>query len=146
MESIPIVVEQVYPATSAEVWAAITQPDQMRKWFFSDIADFRADPGFTTEFNVHHEGVDYLHQWKVTEVVPGSRISYDWHYAGIEGESSVSWEISETTEGAKLVLSHYGQETFPQDNPAFTRESGQDGWEYLLNQALKAYLELDKPE
>jgi len=42
----------------------------MTKWFFEPIEEFRADVGFATQFNIHHEGADYIHLWKTLEVVP----------------------------------------------------------------------------
>jgi len=137
----PIIVEQTYSAPVDVVWRAITDEDQMRKWYFDTIADFKAEPGFETEFNVRAEGRDFLHRWKVTEVVPLKKIAYDWSYEGIPGDSTVTWKLSETPDGTKLRLSHDGNETFPRDDPMFTREAGQAGWKYFLQDSLKEFLE-----
>jgi hypothetical protein len=51
------------------------------------------------------------------------------------------WELSEPSQGAKLKLTHSGHETFPRDNPIFSRESGQAGWDYFIQESLKAFLE-----
>ncbi|HHX27715.1 MAG TPA: SRPBCC domain-containing protein [Firmicutes bacterium] len=66
----PIVVERIYEAPISVVWEAITDSEKMRRWYFTEMTDFRPEVGFETEFTVHHEGQDYVHQWKVTEVVP----------------------------------------------------------------------------
>ncbi len=137
----PIVVEQTFNAPIAVVWKAITDKDQMRRWFFEPLADFKPEVGFETEFNVNCEGQNFLHQWKVTEVDPGRGIVYDWQYGGIAGESSVQWELVETADGTKLKLTHVGGETFPQDNPMFGREAGVAGWTYFIQESLKAFLE-----
>lgn len=139
--SSPIVVEQSFDAPIAAVWQAITDPDQMRRWFFAPMTDFRPEVGFATQFNVPCEGEDYLHQWKVTEVVPATRIVYDWRYGGLPGESSVTWELSQTPAGTKLKLTHEGHEAFPQDNPIFSRESGVAGWTHFVQESLKAFLD-----
>ena len=139
----PVVVEQTFDAPFAAVWRAITDQDEMRQWFFEPMTKFVPEIGFETEFNVHYEGTDYLHQWKVTEVIPEKRITYDWRYGGYTGHSSVAWELSETTDGTKLTLTHTGGETFAEDEPAFTRERCQAGWEYFLHESLKAFLERD---
>ncbi len=141
MNTNPIVVEQIYNAPIAVVWKAITERDQMRQWYFEPMTEFKPEVGFETEFDVEFEGQIFPHQWKVTEVVPETRIVYDWRYGGYAGDSSVTWELSETPGGTKLKLSHRGQETFPQDNPAFRREAGEAGWRYFLHESLTAFLE-----
>lgn len=137
----PIEVEQAYDASVAKVWDAITDQKQMREWYFDAIANFEPVIGFETQFVVNCEGQDFSHHWKVTEVIPLARISYAWRYGGYQGDSVVTWDLAETPSGSKLKLTHLGIETFPQDNPIFSRESGQAGWEYFLRTSLKAYLD-----
>ena len=137
----PIVVEQTYSASLDVVWSAITDSDHMRQWFFEEMQDLAAEPGFETEFSVECEGRHYVHLWKVTEVVAERRIGYDWCYGGCPGSSTVLWELSEQPSGTQLKLTHVGHESFPQDDPAFSRESCQGGWGYFLHDRLKAFLE-----
>ena len=137
----PIVVEQVYKAPLATVWRAITDKNQMPLWFFQPIADFEPRVGFETSFTVSAEGHNYVHQWKVTEVVPQRRLVYDWNYGDTPGASFVIWELYETADGTTLRLTHTGHETFPRDNPVFSREAGEAGWNYFLRESLKAFLE-----
>ncbi len=137
----PVVAEQSYNASRDLVWKAITEPDQMRRWFFEQIEDFQPEPGFETEFNIHHQGKDYHHQWKIIEVVPLEKIVYDWRYKGIPGDGMVIWELSETPEGTRLKLTSQGLETFPDDDPAFTRKAGQEGWDYFIRNRLREFLE-----
>jgi uncharacterized protein YndB with AHSA1/START domain len=137
----PIVTEQTYRASADRVWNAITDPTQMKEWFFSPIAAFEPEVGFETEFVVRSGGQDYPHMWRVTDVVLGKKIVYDWKYGGVPGESLVTWEIFETSEGAKLRVTHSGHETFPRNNEVFSRKAGEAGWSYFLNESLKTYLE-----
>ena len=141
MKAEPIVVEQTFEVPIEAVWRAITEKEQMCQWFFEAIPEFEPVPGFQTQFNVRAENTDYLHLWRLKEVVPHEKIVYEWRYGGISGDSSVTWELSETTEGTKLKLTHDGIESFPQDDPAFKREVGQAGWDYFVRQSLKNYLE-----
>jgi len=134
-------VEQTFDSPIEVVWQAITDKDQMRQWFFEPMTEFEPEVGFETQFNVRCEDQDYLHHWKVTEVVPETKIAYEWRYDGYPGNSFVVWELSETPDGTKLTFSHNGIETFPQDNPIFSREAGEAGWDYFLRQSLKAFLE-----
>ncbi len=141
MDTKAIVVEQTFNAPIAVVWKAITDKDQMRQWFFDPIAEFEPKIGFETQFKVRCEDQEYVHLWKVTNVVPERRIAYQWRYGGYPGNSLVTWELSEVRDGTNLTLTHEGHETFPQDDPIFSRESGQAGWEYFLQESLKAFLE-----
>jgi uncharacterized protein YndB with AHSA1/START domain len=49
----PIIVERTYNAPIAKVWSAITDRDEMKKWYF-DLAEFKPEPGF--EFQFYGEG------------------------------------------------------------------------------------------
>ncbi len=137
----PIVVEQTFHAPMEVVLKAVTDKDQMRQWFFETMNDFEPEPGFETQFNVRTQDRDYPHLWKVTEVIPKRRIVYNWRYGGYTGDSFVVWELSQTSNGTKLKLTHKGHETFPRDDPTFSRESGQAGWHYFICERLKAFLE-----
>jgi len=138
----PIIVEETYSVEAAVVWNAITDPAQMSRWYFEPIREFKAEVGFETQFNVHALGKDYLHLWKVIEVVPGERISYTFNFGGIDGNALVLWELSKVDGGTKLTLTHSGLETFPPGNePALERDSGVAGWKYFLNESLKNFLE-----
>ena len=141
-EPSPVTSEAVYPVSVEEVWAAITDPGKMREWFFESIEDFKPEVGFETAFNVHiEEGRDFLHLWKVTGVRPNQRIEYQWRYEGIPGDLIVSWDLTEREEGTHLLLTAKGIETFDYDDPAFSRESCQGGWDYFIKQSLKQYLD-----
>jgi uncharacterized protein YndB with AHSA1/START domain len=128
----PIVVEQIVDAPMERVWRAITDKAQMPRWFFEQIEDFRPELGFETKFVVHNEGKDYLHHWRVTEVIPNEKIAYDWLYPDFPGASFVVWSLSKAGEGTRLRLTHTGVASFPQSDPAFQRASCQGGWEYFF--------------
>ena len=137
----PVVVEETYRADVDTVWKAITEPDRMRRWYFDNIPDFRAEVGFETQFLISNGGRDFPHRWKVTEVIPRKRLIYDWKYDGYAGEAFVVFELSEATPGTRLRLSCIVRRDFPQDVPEFRRESCAQGWEYFIRQSLKHYLE-----
>ena len=137
----PIVVEAEYEAPIEVVWTALTDPAQMPRWFFEPIAEFRPEVGFETRFTVRADGNDYVHDWRVAEVTPPKRMVLSWRYDGLPGDSTVTWELSETDGGTALRLTHKILEPFPQDDPAFHRETGLSGWKYFLQESLKAFLE-----
>jgi len=138
----PIIVEQVFNATPSEVWKAITNVVEMRRWFFDNIPDFKPEIGFETSFNVSNGERNFLHQWKIIDVVPLKRIVYDWTYKEYpSSRGEVKFELQEDNGQTKLTLTNIGLESFPQDLPEFQRESCIGGWNYFINQNLKEFLD-----
>ena len=56
----PIVVEQFYKVPIQVVWKAITDKDQMRRWYFEPMADLRPEVGFETKLTVQFESQQYV--------------------------------------------------------------------------------------
>jgi uncharacterized protein YndB with AHSA1/START domain len=137
----PIIVEQTFEEENDTVWDSITRVDLMRKWYFDNIPSFEPEVGFETQFNVVSGGRNFLHLWKVTEVVPRKKIIYNWKYDGYPGDSLVTFELFIQDHLTKLRLTHKVQESFPEDIPEFSRESCIGGWEFFIKKSLKEYLE-----
>jgi uncharacterized protein YndB with AHSA1/START domain len=140
--STPVVVEQKFSASLQRLWRAITEKEELPRWFFENIPDFEAIVGFTTEFEVKSEERTFTHQWKIMEVIPEKKISYQWKYKEYEGESLVVFEIEEMTEGSLLRVSNFGLENFPQNIPEFHRSSCHAGWTYFISERLGNYLKV----
>ena len=136
-----IIVEQSFYVSKVRLWQAITEHDQMVQWFFEEIPDFKAEPGFETQFNISTGERDFNHLWKITTAVPGEKIVYDWRYEGYDGAGIVTFELFDEGGGSRLRLKAEGTETFPQEIPEFKRESGVAGWEYFIQGNLKQFLE-----
>jgi len=138
----PVILERTFNATVEQVWEALTNVEQMKQWYFPQLNDFRPDPGFTTEFNVHHEGKDWLHVWKIAEVVPLKKISLEWKFSGYPGNSLLTFELFPEGRQTKLVLTHEGIESFlPEQNPGLARENFVLGWTEFMDNGLKNFLE-----
>lgn len=137
----PIIVEQSYNTSFNKVWDAITKVDMMRQWFFEDIESFKPEVGFETQFNVKAKSRDFLHIWKIIEVIPIKKIVYDWKYGGISGEGVVIFELLEQGNQTMLRLTNKGLESFPKDIPEFKRESCIEGWNYFIKNRLKEFLD-----
>jgi len=137
----PIIVEQILNASISDVWDAITELDQMKQWFFENIPYFKPEIGFETKFNVHSNGRDFMHLWKITEVVPEEKITYNWKYEVYEGDGLVTFELFEEKGQTMIRLTNLGLESFPRDIPEFSRESCEGGWDYFIRQRLKYYIE-----
>ncbi|WP_435353302.1 SRPBCC family protein [Emticicia sp. SJ17W-69] len=140
MENQPIIVERTLNASIAKVWKAITDKDEMKNWYF-DLAEFKAEVGFKFQFmGGDTNGKQYLHLCEITEVIPEKKLTYSWRYDGYVGNSFVSFELSEQENKTLLRLTHEGLETFPQGNPDFAKGNFAEGWNYIVNTALKNYL------
>ncbi len=137
----PIIVSQEYQATPLEVWNAITRPQQMRKWYFEQIIDFKAQVGFKTQFTIQHNNRTFTHQWEITEVILQKKLSYSWQYKEYPGLARVDFELLPAENGVTLTLTNTVTEDFPDNIPEFTRESCLGGWQYFIQQQLKNYLE-----
>jgi len=144
IQKMPIIVEQTFNASISKVWNAITDPNQMRQWFFETIDSFKPEVGFETQVNVRSNDIDYLHLWNVTEVVPEKKITYGWKYRDYPGDSFVMFELSSANNQTNLKLTHTGIESFPQDNPDFSRESCNEGWNFLIHKRLKEFIDKEQ--
>ena len=137
----PIELEFRYNASKEQVWLALTVHSEMIQWYFDNIPSFDARVGFTTKFAVSSEERKSTHLWKVTEVVPGEKITYNWSYEEYPGNSDLTLELEQGDSETFLKLTLIVNETFPQDIPEFKRESCIGGWNYFLGENLATYLE-----
>jgi uncharacterized protein YndB with AHSA1/START domain len=140
-ETQPVVVERAFVASREKVWRALTDPDQMRAWYFPQLKDFRAEVGFETEFTITHKGDDFIHIWRVTEVIPGQKISYEWSFGNYPGMSLLTIELFEQMGTTWLRLTHSGLDTFRGDLfPKLARENFVEGWTSFIGKSLQQYL------
>ncbi len=137
----PVIVEQTYSSSIKDVWKAITDLNQMKKWFFEELKAFKPEVGFKTKFDVEVEGIIYTHLWEITEVIPLKSITYNWKYEGFPGDSAVTFDLIELNNSTQLTLTHSIKESFQLDNPIFSRQSTIDGWTYFIKDSLRKYLE-----
>jgi uncharacterized protein YndB with AHSA1/START domain len=140
INSEPIIVEQSYNTSINNVWDAITKADQMKQWFFENIESFKPEVGFETQFNVQAESRDFLHMWRILEVVQQKKLVFNWKYAGIPGDGLVIFELFEHENQTNLRLTNIGLESFPKDIPEFAGESCIEGWNYFIRNRLKEFL------
>lgn len=140
MKNEPFVIERIYNAPIEKVWKAITDKEDMKKWYF-DLAEFKPEVGFEFQFEGGNEDRSYLHLCKVTEVVTGKKLTYSWRYDGYEGNSFVSFELFPEGQKTRVKLTHEGLETFPQNIPDFAKENFAAGWTEILGTSLKQFTE-----
>ena len=136
----PIIVEQIFDLPVDNVWRAITELEQMKKWYFQNIDSFEPKVGFATQFTVQIEDRIFPHLWQVTEVIPMRKISYQWQFEGYPGRGISTFELTEEGKQTKLKLTFTTSENFPSDIPEFKRESGVAGWNHFIKESLKEHL------
>jgi len=137
----PIVIEQHFTANPARLWKALTNPAEMRKWFFEQMPDFQPEVGFYTEFVITNDGRTFTHCWTIKEVIPEQKIVYGWNYPEYPGDSNVHFDIEARENGSLLRVSTEILEDYPDDIPEFKRESAITGWKYFIQERLSEYLE-----
>ena len=135
----PIIIEKTFLAPIDIVWKAISQKERMKEWYF-DLPTFRAEEGFEFEFMAGSEEKKWLHRCRIKEVIPGRKISYTWQYPGYAGESLVSFELFPEKENTRLVLTHSGLGTFPQEVVELRKENFMEGWMEIIGTSLEEYL------
>jgi uncharacterized protein YndB with AHSA1/START domain len=137
-----VVIERVYNSPVSAVWDAITDLNKMKQWYFPMLVEFKPEVGFETAFDVEESGKIYVHIWKITEVVPGKKISYEWKFGGYPGNSVVSFELFPEGAGTKIILTHTGLETFRGDlHPELATQNFVEGWTNFIGMHLKKYVE-----
>ncbi|WP_297766194.1 SRPBCC domain-containing protein [uncultured Muriicola sp.] len=136
----PIVVEANFNKSANELWKALTNINEMKKWYFDVMDDFQPTVGFKINFKVHSEDRVFTHQWEVIEVVPHKKITYSWRFLEYPGASTSCFEVFGDQNSSRLQLTILVQSDFPQDIPEFKRESCIGGWDYFIQGNLKKYM------
>ncbi len=141
MNNEPFVIERTYNAPIAKVWKAITDKNEMKQWYF-DLAEFRPEVGFEFRFTGGPSPEkQYLHLCKITEVIPGKKLTHSWRYDGYEGNSFVTFELFDEGSKTRLKLTHAGLETFPKENPDLAKHNFVAGWTDIIGRSLKEFVE-----
>ncbi|MET6998072.1 SRPBCC family protein [Chitinophaga defluvii] len=140
MKNEPVVFERTFNAPVARVWKAITDSNDMQQWYFN-LPGFKPEVGYEFQFTAGDDPKQYLHLCKVTEVVPGKKLTYSWRYDGYEGNSFVTFELFPDGDKTKLKLTHAGLDTFPTSNPDLVKGNFVQGWTQILDTSLKPFLE-----
>jgi uncharacterized protein YndB with AHSA1/START domain len=135
----PVVIERTFNAPIARVWKALTDVEEMRRWYF-ELKEFKPEVGFEFEFVVEHDGMKYHHLCKITEVISPKKLAHTWRYKGHEGDSLVTIELFAKGDQTRLKLTHEGLDTFPK-GPSFARENFLQGWTQIIGTSLKEFVE-----
>lgn len=140
MNSAPVIKEVTINAPVERVWKAISNCEEMKNWYF-DLEEFIPEEGFEFNFTGGTEERQYKHLCRIKEVIPEKKLSYSWKYEGYSGESLVTFELYPEGNTTRVKLIHEGLDTFPADNPDLKKENFVEGWNDIIGNSLKNYLE-----
>jgi uncharacterized protein YndB with AHSA1/START domain len=87
--------EIILPADRDEVWAALTEPDELVGWF-ANAVELDLRPGGEATFRWRN-GVS--RRATVTEVEPGERLSFEW-----DDEGEVEFTLADDEDGTRLTV------------------------------------------
>jgi len=135
----PVIKEVLLNAPVTLVWKAITDKDEMKKWYF-DIAEFKSEIGFKFNFLADDDKKKYLHLCEIAEVSVNKKLKYSWRYDGYPGISYVTFELFEEGDKTRLKLTHEGIDSFG-PYPELAKENFDSGWEAIIKKNLKEFIE-----
>lgn len=142
----PLSIQQEFNVPLTELWNALTQIDKIRHWYFP-LNEFRPEKGFAFSFyGEGSNGSKYLHKCVVTRVEDLHCLQYNWVYEGIKGYTLLNFNLTGDDMKSALKLTHFGLESFPQNNNDLKKESFEEGWAYIINTSLKGYLQKSNNE
>lgn len=121
--------ERLYDATAEELWAALTDPEQLPGWL-AHASRFELEPGGAVE--LRFEDTDVA-RGTVQELEPGRVLAFTWRSSEDPAESLVRVEVVPREHGVLLVLEHV--RLAPEQRPGYAA-----GWHAHLD-ALGGRLE-----
>jgi uncharacterized protein YndB with AHSA1/START domain len=129
--------ELTIAAPRERVWRALTEPDQLLRWFPTVGAqvDLRPDGKLRLEWEESaDEGV-------IDEVEPLTRLVFRWRPAGVDRPyTTVSITLDDEGAGTRVVLTERGFASLPGEIIEQSRQGNDQGWTDEL-EAFRAYLE-----
>jgi uncharacterized protein YndB with AHSA1/START domain len=92
--------ERTYDATPEEVWAAVTEPESIRRWLFADaVVEPRAGGAFRLVWSENESAGGAVLAWEPPKV-----LEVEWNEG--EDRTILRIEIAASNGGAVLVLDH----------------------------------------
>ena len=137
----PIIVEYKVNAPVEQVWKALTDKNEMQLWYF-DISDFELEVGKIFNFYEPGDEKKFHHQAEILEIIPNQKLKHTWTYPEFSNEkTTVSWELQSEGEQTLVKLTHDDIDNFKDLGENFSREAFTEGWNGIIGQSLKQYIE-----
>lgn len=120
-------------AAPEQVWAALTEPEQIKKYMFGSEVVTDWQPGGSIVWRGEYEGKRYEDKGQVLEVEPGRRLTVT-HFSPLSGQEdvpenyhTVRYELEARDGGTHVVLE--------QDNNGSEEEAehSQQNWQLMLD-------------
>lgn len=137
----PIIVEYKVNVPVEQVWKALTDKNEMQSWYF-DISDFELEVGKIFNFYEPGDEKKFHHQAEILEIIPNQKLKHTWTYPEFSNEkTTVSWELQPEGEQTLVRLIHDDIDDFKDLGENFSREAFTEGWNGIIGQSMKQYLE-----
>ena len=130
--------EKFLPFAIEDVWKAISEQDQISKWFIQ--ADFKAEVGYQYKFT--HEKTEIVGE--VLEANPVFDLVYTWMVNGTNVNTTVRWQLEKVEDGTKIHLEHFGFENYDEAQVAPLFENFEKGWVSCLQELEKYFDNVEK--
>lgn len=142
----PVKMERIFKLPARNVWDALTDNEQMKKWYFDFKGNFKTEVGHVFEWEAGPpNGKKWLHRGKILEVETGKKLVHSWEFPGYEGEAKLTWELEETPEKeTKLNLRFDFIKPFDPKVETLRRKNFAEGWKQFMNFELEEFLSKQK--
>ncbi len=127
--------EVILQSDITKVWSAISQQEEISKWFLK--ADFKAEKDYAYTFSSSGNECEPI--IGVVKSADPYVLIYTWIVTGTEVETTVQWQLETIAEGTKLTLEHTGISNYASATAIEMFESFNGGWDNCINE-LDDYL------
>ena len=119
-----------YAVPVERVWAAITDPEALSKWFME--ADFESSVGYQFTFKDKPQGNwDGILKGEVLAADAPNLLEYTWKGDQMKHVTTVRWQLEPEGNGTKVILTHTG---FQGLSDTIVGLFHQFGWNKFFNQ------------